>query len=82
MGRIGRTRVTTPAALSANSTRLTGTMYGAGGGVQVWLARAVALDLGAMWSRIDFSTNRSTGSEVLRNGEDGLLLKAGVRLTP
>ena len=81
-GRIGRTKVSTPSALSTPPANFTGTMYGAGGGVQVWLVRSVALDLGAMWSRIDFGNVRTSARDVVRNGEDGLLLKAGVRLTP
>jgi opacity protein-like surface antigen len=81
-GRIGRTRVSSPSSLSADSRRLTGTTYAAGGGVQVWLVRSVALDLGAMWSRLDFGNVRTSARDVVRNGEDGLLLKAGVRLTP
>ena len=82
VGRVGRTRVTMPPSLTSTTSRLTGTEYGAGGGLQVWLVPAVSLDLGAMWSRIDFGTHSSSVRDILKNGEDGVLLRAGVRLTP
>jgi opacity protein-like surface antigen len=81
-GRIGRTRVTEPSSLASGAGPLTGTTYGAGGGLQVWLARSLALDLGAMWSRFDYGAHRQSARDILRNGEDGVLVKAGVRLTP
>jgi len=81
-GRVGRTSVSEPPSLTGNTAVTHGTTYGAGGGLQVWLARSVALDLGALWSRIDYSQHRLSASDILRNGEDGVLLKAGLRLTP
>src|SRR5438105_6241798 len=59
-GRVGRAAVSMPPALASTASRLTGTEYGVGGGVQVWLVPSLALDLGAMWSRIDFGTQRSS----------------------
>ncbi|AHG89245.1 hypothetical protein J421_1708 [Gemmatirosa kalamazoonensis] len=81
-GRIGRTKVSSPTTLSSTATPLTGTTYAAGGGLQVWLARSLALDLGALWSRLDYGARESSARDVLRNGEDGVLVRAGVRLTP
>jgi hypothetical protein len=81
-GRVGRTRLIEAASGASLATSLTGTTYGAGGGVDVWLARSLALDLGAMWSRLDIGSHRTSAEEVVRDGEDGFLLRAGVRLTP
>jgi hypothetical protein len=48
----------------------------------VWLARSFALDLGAMWSRLVFGTHATSVRDALDRGEDGVMLRAGLRLTP
>jgi opacity protein-like surface antigen len=80
-GRVGRTRVSVPPGLAGTTTALTGTTYAAGGGLAVWLTHNASLDLGALWSRLDLARSRSA-RDVLRNGEDGVTLRAGLRLTP
>jgi opacity protein-like surface antigen len=79
--RVGRTRLRLPDVPSTAAGTFNATSYGAGGGVHVWLARSVALDLGALWSRLDYARGGSP-SEVYENGENGVTFRAGLRLTP
>lgn len=79
--RVGRTRVALPAVAAATAGRTTASSYALGGGVQVWLARALALDLGALWSRTEYGHGGSA-TDILRDGENGATFRAGVRLTP
>jgi len=80
-GRVGRTRLRLPDVPATSAGSFNSTSWGAGGGVHVWLARSVALDLGALWSRLDYARGASP-SEVLENGENGVTFRVGLRLTP
>lgn len=81
-GRVGRMRQSIPnVAASTTTTRRTGTALGAGGGLLVDLTRGAALDLGALWSTLSFSEDRSL-PQVVDTGTNGVVLRAGLRLTP
>jgi hypothetical protein len=47
----------------------------------VSLTRGAALDLGALWSTLSFSEDRSL-PQLVDSGRDGVVLRAGLRLTP
>lgn len=79
--RVGRARLRLPDVPATVAGSHNATSYGAGGGVHVWLARSVALDLGALWSRLDYGTGGSA-TDVLRGGESGVTFRAGLRLSP
>lgn len=79
--RVGRMRQTIPNATSTADTRRTGTALGAGGGLLVSLTRGAALDLGALWSTLSYSEDRSL-PQVVDTGKHGVVLRAGLRLTP
>jgi hypothetical protein len=80
-GRVGRMRQTIPNATSTADSRRTGTALGAGGGLLVSLTRGASLDLGALWSTLSYSEDRSL-PQVVDTGKDGVVLRAGLRLTP
>jgi len=83
-GRVGRLTQKTPASTTNVPGSRTGTLLGAGGGVLVYVSHAVALDVGAMWSTLEFGsgTDAIAPSPYVGGGGAGALLKAGLRVTP